>query len=200
VASQTRLVTGFVAYDCSNGTNRVDAYSLLEPAACPAHEDHHEVERTIFGEIVQMKNEWTVPVLCCIIIESVMSQYCGFNSAGVVVRYITFREPRRGDPLGGGVPPDVGAAVQGAHQDLLQLQQHPGRRPGPHGGQGQGAGGRLGLGTMFVLCGISALHTHIPNIAVFAHQDHRMEVATGRFKEQPARTDVTKLETTMSFL
>ncbi len=28
-----RLVMGFVAYDCANGTNRVDAYSLLEPAA-----------------------------------------------------------------------------------------------------------------------------------------------------------------------
>jgi hypothetical protein len=53
---------------------------------------------------------------------------------------------------------------------------------------------------MFVLCGNSALHTHIPNKAVFAHQDHRMEVAMGRFKEQPAGTDVTKLETSMSFL
>jgi hypothetical protein len=58
----------------------------------------------------------------------------------------------------------------------------------------------LELGTMFVLCGNSALHTHIPNIAVFAHQDHRMEVATGRFKDQPAGTDVAKLETSMSFL
>jgi hypothetical protein len=58
----------------------------------------------------------------------------------------------------------------------------------------------LELGTMFVLCGNSALHTHIPNIAVFAHQDHQMEVATGRFKDQPAGTDVTKLETSMSFL
>ncbi len=41
----------------------------------------------------------------------------------------------------------------------------------------------LELGTMFVLCGNSALHTHIPNIAVLAHQDHRMEVATGKFAE-----------------
>jgi hypothetical protein len=53
---------------------------------------------------------------------------------------------------------------------------------------------------MFALCGNSAFHTHIPNIAVFAHQDHRMEVATGRFKEQPAEMDTTKLETSMSFL
>ncbi len=95
LARQDRLVMGFVAYDCANGTNRVDAYSLLEPAACPTHEDHHEVERTIFGEIVQMKKDRTVPVFRCMVIESVMSQFCGFNSAGGVVRYITFREPRR---------------------------------------------------------------------------------------------------------
>jgi hypothetical protein len=69
----------------------------LEPSACPTHEDHHEVERTIFGEIVQMKKDRTVPVFRCMVIESVMSQYCRFNSAGVVVRYITFREPRRGE-------------------------------------------------------------------------------------------------------
>ncbi len=49
----------------------------------------------------------------------------------------------------------------------------------------------LELGMMFVLCGNSALHTHIPNIAVFAHQDHRMEAATGKFAEQPAGADVT---------
>ncbi len=58
----------------------------------------------------------------------------------------------------------------------------------------------LELETMFVLCGNLALHTHIPNISVFAHQDQRMEVATGKFSEQPAGADVTKLETSMSFL
>ncbi len=58
----------------------------------------------------------------------------------------------------------------------------------------------LELGTMLMLCGNSALHPHIPNIAIFAHQDHRMEVATGKFQEQPAVTDLTKLETSMSFL
>ncbi len=79
----------------ANGTNRVDAYSLLEAATCPTTEDHHKVERTIFGEIVQMKKDRTVPVLCCTVIESVMSQYIGFNSADGVVLYLTFREMRR---------------------------------------------------------------------------------------------------------
>jgi hypothetical protein len=79
LVGQGRLVMGFVAYDCANSTNRMDAYSLLEPAACPTHGDHHEVERTIFGEIVQMKKDRTVPIFKCMVIESVMSQYCGFN-------------------------------------------------------------------------------------------------------------------------
>jgi hypothetical protein len=39
----------------------------------------------------------------------------------------------------------------------------------------------LELGKMFMMCGNSALHTCILYIAVFTHQDHRMEVATGKF-------------------
>jgi hypothetical protein len=42
-----------------------------------------------------MKKDRTVPVFRCTVIESVMSQYCGFNSASGVVLYLTFREPRR---------------------------------------------------------------------------------------------------------
>jgi hypothetical protein len=75
LARQECLVMGFVANDCANGTNRVDSYSLMEPAACPTTEDHHEVERTIFREIVQMKKDRTVRVFRCTVIESVMSQY-----------------------------------------------------------------------------------------------------------------------------
>jgi hypothetical protein len=41
-------IMGFVAYDCANASNRVGANSLLEPAACPTTEHHHEAERTIF--------------------------------------------------------------------------------------------------------------------------------------------------------
>jgi hypothetical protein len=47
---------------------------------------------------------------------------------------------------------------------------------------------RLELGTMFVLCGNSALHTHIPNIAVSAHQDHRMEVRACSKTSRPGQT------------
>jgi hypothetical protein len=58
----------------------------------------------------------------------------------------------------------------------------------------------LKLGTMFVVCGNSPLHAHVPNIAVFAHRDNRIEVATVKFPKMPVGTDMTKLETSMSFL
>jgi hypothetical protein len=48
------------------------------------------------------------------VIESVMSQYCGFNSADGVVWYLTFQKPRRveaqghqGDRQDGGGQPGV---------------------------------------------------------------------------------------------
>ncbi len=56
----------------------------------------------------------------------------------------------------------------------------------------------LELQHMFVLCGNSVLRTHIPNIAIFAHQDPRMEVASGKHLEEDL--DTTRLESTMSFL
>jgi hypothetical protein len=56
----------------------------------------------------------------------------------------------------------------------------------------------LKLVMMFVLCGNSALHTRVPNITVIAHQDHRMEVVTGKLTEQPVGAEVTKLKMPMS--
>ncbi len=70
-----RAVIDFVAYDCSNSSNRMDAYSLLESAVCPTTEHHGEVEWTIFGETVQMTRDQTVPVFCCTVIKSLISQY-----------------------------------------------------------------------------------------------------------------------------
>ena len=55
----------------------------------------------------------------------------------------------------------------------------------------------LELGQMFVLCGSSALRMDIANIAVFAHQDPRMEVASGA--REVEATDTTRLESVVSF-
>jgi hypothetical protein len=46
---------GFTAYDCSNRSNIVEAYSLLEPDACANMGKEGEVETTVYGEIVQIK-------------------------------------------------------------------------------------------------------------------------------------------------
>jgi hypothetical protein len=48
LARQDRRVMCFIAYDCANTTNRVDAYSLLERPPAPLQK-RHEVERTVFG-------------------------------------------------------------------------------------------------------------------------------------------------------
>jgi hypothetical protein len=43
---------GFTAYDCSNRSNIVESYSLLEPDMCANMGKEGEVETTVYGEIV----------------------------------------------------------------------------------------------------------------------------------------------------
>jgi hypothetical protein len=74
-------VGSLVAYNCANATNQVDVYSLLEPVACPSATPHNAMESIIFGEIMQIKSEYRVPVCRCKVIETVTSQYCRFLSA-----------------------------------------------------------------------------------------------------------------------
>jgi hypothetical protein len=85
-------VEGFTAYDCSNRSNIMEAYSLLEPDDCANMGKEGEVETTVYGEIVQIKQDQMIPVFRCIVIETVISQYCGMFSAAGVARYVRFRE------------------------------------------------------------------------------------------------------------
>jgi hypothetical protein len=87
-------VSGFTAYDCSNRTNVVEAYSLLEPDACANMGKDGEVETTVYGEIVQIKQDRMIPVFRCVVIETLVAQYCGMFSAAGVKRYNQFRELR----------------------------------------------------------------------------------------------------------
>jgi hypothetical protein len=84
----------FTAYDCSNRSNIVESYSLLEPDACANMSKEGEVDTTVYGEIVQIKQDRMIPVFRCIVIETIVSQYCGMFSAAAVARYIRFQEPR----------------------------------------------------------------------------------------------------------
>jgi hypothetical protein len=83
-------VDGFTAYDCSNRSNVVESYSLLEPDACPNMGRDEEVETTVYGEIVQIKQDRMIPVFRCVVVETLVAQYCGMFSAAGVTRYIRF--------------------------------------------------------------------------------------------------------------
>jgi hypothetical protein len=87
-------VERFTSYDCSNRSNVVEAYSLLEPDTCANMGKEGEVETTVYGEIVQIKQDRMIPVFRCIVVETLVAQYCGMFSAAGVTRYIRFREPK----------------------------------------------------------------------------------------------------------
>jgi hypothetical protein len=89
-----QAVEGFTAYDCSNRSNIVESYSLLEPDMCVNMGKEGDVETTVYGEIEQIKQDRMIPVFRCVVIETIVSQYCGMFSAAGVARYIRFREPR----------------------------------------------------------------------------------------------------------
>jgi hypothetical protein len=84
----------FTAYDCSNNTNVVESYSLLEPDTCANMGKDREVETSVHGEVAQVKQDRMIPVFRCMVIETLVAQYCGMFSAAGVKRYIRFRELR----------------------------------------------------------------------------------------------------------
>jgi hypothetical protein len=85
--------SGFVAYDCMNASNTVEAYSLLAPEECHVTGGEHKVERIVQAEVVQIKRERTINVFRCQVLETLASQYCGHSSVAGVTRYLRFREP-----------------------------------------------------------------------------------------------------------
>jgi hypothetical protein len=89
-----QAVEGFTAYDCSNRSNIVESYLLLEPDMCASMGKGGEVETAVYWEIVQIKQDRMIPIFRCVVIETIISQYCGMFSAAGVARYIRFREPR----------------------------------------------------------------------------------------------------------
>jgi hypothetical protein len=85
-------VEAFTAYDCSNRSNVVESYSLLEPDACANMGRDGEVETTLYGEIVQIKQDRMIPVFRCTVVETLVAQYCEMFLAAGVTRYIRFRK------------------------------------------------------------------------------------------------------------
>jgi hypothetical protein len=87
-------VAAFIAYDCSNNTNFVKSYSLLEPDACANMGKDGEVETFVYGEVAQVKQDRMISVFRCMVVETLVAQYCGMFSAAGVKRYIRFCELR----------------------------------------------------------------------------------------------------------
>ena len=91
-------VQAFAAYDCNNITVPVESYSLLEPEACLSGEKNKQIERDVFGEVVQMKQDRYVSVFRCQVTETVFSQYCGWNHAAGVLRPLKWHQVRSVEP------------------------------------------------------------------------------------------------------
>ncbi len=87
-------VDAFTAYDCSNKSNIVESYSLLEPDACAVSVKTGDIETAVYGGIVQIKQDQIVPIFRCQVIETIVSQYCGHWSSAGITRYIQCREPK----------------------------------------------------------------------------------------------------------
>jgi hypothetical protein len=88
-------VSAFTAYncsDCSDQSNIVESYSLLEPDACANSDKDGEVETTVYGEIVQIQQDRMKPVFRCTVIETLVAQHCGMFSHVGVTRYLKLRE------------------------------------------------------------------------------------------------------------
>ncbi len=62
ICLSSQAVEGFTAYDCSNWSNIVVSYLLLEPDACANMGKEGEVETTVYGEIVQIKQDRMITV------------------------------------------------------------------------------------------------------------------------------------------
>jgi hypothetical protein len=94
ISGQCRSAEGLTAYDCSNRSNIVESYSLLEPDACTMSDRNGEIKTVVYREILQMKQDGIIPIFRCQVIETIVSQYCGHWSLAGVTRYIWFREPK----------------------------------------------------------------------------------------------------------
>jgi hypothetical protein len=59
---------------------------------------------------------------------------------------------------------------------------------------------RLEIAKSFIICSHQAYKMHIESIAIFTHNDDRVEVARGWFTDKSSNIDLTCLESVMSFL
>ena len=95
---QIYRASAFTAYDCSNRSNNVEVFLLLEPASCHAASIDLCVERTLPVEIIQVKKTRMVPVFRYLAMETEILQYCGHSSVAGVMQFFQFCETTVIDP------------------------------------------------------------------------------------------------------
>jgi hypothetical protein len=99
-----------------------------------------------------------------------------------------------------GLPPDDSPAVQVTDEDIHQPDQHLRGQHPRRGAKDKDQAAGLEINESFILCDHQAYKIHIKSIALFIHNDDRVEVARGRFTDQGRDIDITRLESGMSFL
>jgi hypothetical protein len=67
------LLAMFLDVVAFNSTGRVSAYFLLEPDSCPNLHDAIGMQRRLFAEIVQTKEDRMNPACKCQVVESISS-------------------------------------------------------------------------------------------------------------------------------
>jgi hypothetical protein len=80
-------------FDCNNRSSPIKQYSLLDPEPCGNMQKVHAIERDLHREIVQIKKERLVQVTKCIVFQTIMAMFCGFQSGAGVSNYVKFRTP-----------------------------------------------------------------------------------------------------------
>lgn len=85
-----QTVFGFTAYDCSE-PERVKQYDLLSAGEC---EDTKPglVERSMWGEVVQLKETFHITAYSCYVVVTTSQQHCGMFSHAGIQRHQNFRQ------------------------------------------------------------------------------------------------------------
>lgn len=83
-------VIGFTAYDCSQ-PEKVKVYDLLSAGQCEDTRPGH-IERSMWGEVVQVKEQFHITAYSCYVVVTTSQQHCGMWSHAGIQRHQNFRQ------------------------------------------------------------------------------------------------------------
>lgn len=86
-----QAVGAFTAYDCSQ-PEVVKHYDLLSAGDCATEPNDRLVERSIYGEVVQVKEMMHIEAYSCYAVVTTSQQHCGMWSHAGIQRHKNFRQ------------------------------------------------------------------------------------------------------------